>query len=152
MGCELTEAVQIGYGPFEGYGFHALKGCSAWSSGAGGETGVTAVSACTGEAMWEAMDRGVLSKELLEAAMKLVPAHAKGDFRELTRRRRTPACSLIEYRDGFKARGRDAQRLGPRGRRRGVHLRRRRSRARTSRSRASSTCSSPTRSPTSPNW
>src|SRR5207237_1291996 len=25
-GCELTGAVQIGYGPFEGYGFHALEG------------------------------------------------------------------------------------------------------------------------------
>src|SRR5262249_29048481 len=25
-GCNLTDAVQIGYGPFEGYGFHALEG------------------------------------------------------------------------------------------------------------------------------
>src|SRR5437773_3620614 len=24
-GCDLVEAVQIGYGPFEGYGFHALE-------------------------------------------------------------------------------------------------------------------------------
>jgi len=25
-GCELVEGLQIGYGPFEGYGFHALEG------------------------------------------------------------------------------------------------------------------------------
>ena len=105
-----------------------------------------------GEAMWKAMDRGELSKELLEAAIRRVPAHAKGDYRELTAKAKDAGVFLIEYRDGFKAAVRDAERLGPRGRRRRRSASPARSRARTSRGRATSTCSSPTRSPTSPTW
>src|SRR5262245_66242106 len=69
-GCELVEALQIGYGPFEGYGFHALEGLECMAERRkGGETGVRAVTCLQGEAMWAAMDRGVFSRELLEAAM-----------------------------------------------------------------------------------
>src|SRR5438093_6389505 len=53
--------------------------------------------------MWAAMDNGLWSKELLEAGMKLVPAHAKGDVREMTTRDKEAGVFLIEYRDGFKA-------------------------------------------------
>src|SRR5437660_12539059 len=85
LGCELTEAVQLGYGPLEGYGFHALEGlqCQA-ERRAGGETGVKAVRCLQGPAMWQALDRGEWSRELLEAALKLVPAHGPGGYRELT--------------------------------------------------------------------
>ncbi len=58
-GCELTGAVQIGYGPFEGYGFHALEGLQCMvERRKGGETGVKAVTCLTGEAMWEALRQG----------------------------------------------------------------------------------------------
>ena len=41
QGCEITGAVQIGYGPFEGYGFHALEGLQCMvERRKGGETGV----------------------------------------------------------------------------------------------------------------
>jgi hypothetical protein len=102
---ELTEAVQIGYGPFEGYGFHALEGLQCMAERRkGGETGVKSVECLSGKAMWEAMDRGRWSKPLLEAAMKLVPAHAKMDVREATLRGHGEAgVFLIEYRDGFRA-------------------------------------------------
>src|SRR5262249_44021407 len=87
LGCDLVEAVQVGYGPFEGYGFHALEGLQCMAERRkGGETGVKAVTCLTGKAMWEAMDRGAFSKELLEAALKLVPAHARGDYREMSAR------------------------------------------------------------------
>ena len=100
----MTEAVQIGYGPFEGYGFHALEGLQCMAERRkGGETGVKAVQCLQGKAMWEALDRGRWSKALLEAAMKLVPAHAKGDIREMTSQRAEAGVFLIEYRDGFKA-------------------------------------------------
>src|SRR3989442_9148215 len=84
-GCELVEGLQIGYGRFEGYGFHALEGLQCMAERRrGGETGVKSVQCLTGKAMWEAMDAGRWSKELLEAGMKLVPASARGDVRALT--------------------------------------------------------------------
>lgn len=104
-GAQLTEAVQIGYGPFEGYGFHALEALQCLvERRRGGETGVRAVTCLQGEAMWQAMDRGVFSRDLLEAGMALVPAHANGDYRKLTvGERREAGVFVIEYRDGFKA-------------------------------------------------
>jgi hypothetical protein len=53
--------------------------------------------------MWRAMDRGDFSRELLEAAMALVPTHANGDYRQLTTKNADSGVFLIEYRDDFKA-------------------------------------------------
>ena len=103
--CELTEAVAVGYGPFEGYGFHALEGLQCMvERRRGGETGVRAVTCLQGEAMWQALDRGVFARDLLDAAMAQVPEHAPGDFRKLTLKKGNEAgVFLIEYRDGFRA-------------------------------------------------
>lgn len=105
--CDLVEAVMIGYGPFEGYGFHALEGLQCMvERRKGGETGVKSVQCLTGADMWKALDEGRWSKEALEAAMKLVPDHAKKDVREVTTDRKQGSEAgvfLIEYRDGFKA-------------------------------------------------
>src|SRR5262249_29520325 len=87
IGCDLAEAVQVGYGPFEGYGFHALEALQCMAERRkGGETGVKTVTCLQGKAMWDAMDKGAFSKDLLEAALKLVPAHAKGDYRDVCAR------------------------------------------------------------------
>lgn len=103
-GVALTEAVQIGYGPMEGYGFHALESLQCLAERRGkGEVGVTAVTCLSGPALWEAMDRGQWSKELLEAGMALVPAHANGDVRAITSKAKDAAVWLIEYADGFRA-------------------------------------------------
>ena len=102
--CELTEAVVVGYGPFEGYGFHALEGLQCMAERRrGGETGVRAVTCLQGEEMWRAMDRGVFSRELLEAGMEHVLKHAPGDFRKWTLKSNESGVFVIEYRDGFKA-------------------------------------------------
>jgi hypothetical protein len=102
--CDLVEAVQIGYGPFEGYGFHALEGLQCMvERRRGGETGVRAVECLQGEAMWKALDAGRWSKPLLEAALKLVPAHAPGDYRAAMAKTADAGVFLIEYRDGFRA-------------------------------------------------
>src|SRR5262249_46658156 len=107
-GCELTGAVQIGYGPFEGYGFHALESLQCMvERRAGGETGVKAVTCHSGKTVtdaldgrlwgaggpagralarqvtWEAFDKYPWAQPLLDAAVKLVPAHAGGDMRRL---------------------------------------------------------------------
>jgi hypothetical protein len=103
-GTELAEAVAVGYGPFEGYGFHALEALQCLvERRRGGEVGVRRVQCLQGEEMWRAMDRGDFSRELLEAAMARVPAHANGDFRALTAKARDAGIFLIEYRDNFKA-------------------------------------------------
>jgi hypothetical protein len=103
-GCDLVEAVQVGYGPFEGYGFHALEALQCMvERRKGGETGVKAVTCLQGEAMWKAMDQGKWSKKALEAALAVVPAHAKGDYRTLTAKAKDAGVFLIEYRDGFRA-------------------------------------------------
>lgn len=101
--ADIVEAVQIGYGPFEGYGFHALEGAQCMvERRRGGETGVRSVQCLQGEEMWRALDRGAFSRELLEAAMALVPAHAKGDFRSMTLKNRESGVFLIEHRDNLK--------------------------------------------------
>ena len=103
-GCELTAAVQLGYGPLEGYGFHALECFQCMvERRKGGETGVKAVQCLQGKAMWEALDAGRFSKPLLEETIRIVPAHAKGDYRELSAKAKDAAVFLVEYRDGLTA-------------------------------------------------
>lgn len=103
-GCELTGAVQVGYGPFEAYGFHALEGLQCMvERRKGGETGVRAVTCHTGQAMWAALDRHPGTAPLLEAGVKLVPAHAPGDLREVAAKAKDAGVFEIEYRDGLRA-------------------------------------------------
>ena len=102
--CALVEAVQVGYGPLEGYGFHALEGLQCMAERRkGGETGVKAVQCLQGPAMWEALDKGHWSKALLDAALARVPAHAQSDIRAATAKAEDAGLFLIEYRDGFRA-------------------------------------------------
>ncbi len=99
----LTEAVVLGYGPAEAYGFHALEGLQCMAEHrAGGETGVAAVRVVTGEAMWKECDAGAFSRDLLEETLKHLIAHATGDYRAVTAKATDAAVWLIEYRDGFK--------------------------------------------------
>jgi hypothetical protein len=103
-GCTLMEAVQVGYGPLEAYGFHALEGLQCMAERRkGGESGVKAVQCLQGPAMWQVLDEGRWSKPLLEAALARVPAHAKEDIRTATAKTQDAGLFLIEYRDGFRA-------------------------------------------------
>lgn len=102
--CEITEAVALGYGPIEGYGFHMLEGLQCMvERRKGGEVGVKSVQVLTGDAMWQACDRGEFSKALLEETIRRAPETAKGDYREITRKRKDASVWLLEYRDGLKA-------------------------------------------------
>jgi hypothetical protein len=102
--CPLVEAVQIGYGPLEAYGFHALEGLQCMvERRRGGETGVRAVQCVQGEEMWKLLDKGAWSRPLLEKAIRLVPAHASGDYRKPMAQAKNAGVFLIEYRDGLKA-------------------------------------------------
>jgi hypothetical protein len=99
----IVEAVQLGYGPIEGYGFHALEAMQCVvERRRGGETGVAAVQCLSGDDMWKACDRGAFSRALLEEAIRRAPSYAKGDYRKTTAAAKEAAVWLIEYRDGFK--------------------------------------------------
>jgi hypothetical protein len=103
-GCELVGAVQVGYGPFEGYGFHALEGLQCMvERRKGGETGVKAVTCHSGKGMWEAFDKEPWAKPLLDVQLKMVKNHAAGDMRELTEKAEDAGIFDVEYRDGLRA-------------------------------------------------
>ena len=102
--CELTGAVQIGYGPFEGYGFHALEGLQCMvERRKGGETGVKAVTCHPAKTMWEPLDKAPWAGPVLKAALDRVAAHAAGGIRELTAKSADAGTFEIEYRDGLRA-------------------------------------------------
>jgi hypothetical protein len=100
----LEAAVMLGYGPPEGYGYHAIEGLQCMvERRAGGETGVKQVQVLTGPAMWKAADEGRLNQPCLDAALKLVSAHAPGDYRSTTEKAKDASIWFIDYRDGFQA-------------------------------------------------
>lgn len=100
----FVAAVQLGYGPLEGYGFHALEGMQCLlERRVGGETGVKSVQAFTGKAMWDALDALPHAEALLQAALKLVPSHARSDLRTTTSKTADAAVFVLDYRDGLKA-------------------------------------------------
>ncbi|MCZ2342214.1 MAG: hypothetical protein LC104_10525 [Bacteroidales bacterium] len=105
IGCPLTGAVQVGYGPFEAYGFHAIEGLQCMvERRKGGETGVRAVQVIAGPEMWKAMDAGRFSRTLTEAGFDHVPTKRQGDYRDLTTRKgRDSSAIMIEYSDGLRA-------------------------------------------------
>ena len=102
--CELLGAVQIGYGPFEGYGFHALEGLQCMvERRKGGETGVKAVTCHSPKTMWDPLDKAAWARPVLDAALGFVPAHAKGDIRAITAETKDAGTFEVEYLDGLRA-------------------------------------------------
>ena len=100
--CEIEEALAIGYGGPESYGFHALETLQCMvERRKGGETGVAAVQAVQGKAIWDAAGKGRWSRELLEAALDRLPNVREGSREE--RLRKNSPFYFIEYRDGLKA-------------------------------------------------
>ena len=101
-GCRMNEALAIGYGGSEAYGFHALEGLQCMVERRGvGETGVKSVRAVRGQAIWEAERAGLWSRDLLDAALSAQPDVKNGDVRRLLDPE--SAFFLIEYRDGLRA-------------------------------------------------
>lgn len=105
LGTELTEAVAVGYGGTEAYGFHTLEGLQCMAERRkGGETGVRSVQCVTGDAVWRAADQGFWSWKLLLAALSRSEQSsvAAATPQEIRAKTREPEAFLIEYRDGFR--------------------------------------------------
>lgn len=107
-GRPLQEIVATSYGPFDAYGFHALEmiQCLAERRKQGpghGETGVSSVRCLEGEAVWQALQSGVVKRELLDQALarlKLKPLPAGQPLEQFAR---NPTLFIVDYRDGLRA-------------------------------------------------
>ena len=99
----LEDAVAVGYGDLDAYGFHTLEVLQCMiERRAGGETGVAAVEMLEGPAVWKWRDSGDgrWSRPLLEAALSRANNPKPGRPEENARK---PFLFRIEYRDGFRA-------------------------------------------------
>ena len=117
LGAGVEEAVILGHGPLESYGYHVLEGAQALVERRDGfETGVAAVRCLDGAAFWDAWDRvnappesggpaggGPWSKALQDAALALAP-HPAEHPRDFYARRRAERPALADDRPGAGAR------------------------------------------------
>jgi hypothetical protein len=101
-GTDIEEALAVGYGGLESYGFHALETLQCMMERRkGGETGVAAVQCVEGAAVWKASEEKRWSRRLLDAALAAGTEKTKPGAPE--KNSKNPAAFLIEYRDGRRA-------------------------------------------------
>ena len=99
----ITEAVAIGYGELDAYGFHTLEGLQCLvERRKGGETGIASVQWIEGQDIWTWLDsaQGSWAKPLLEEAMRLQPVPLSFPTKA---ERQQPVLFQLNYRDGLKA-------------------------------------------------
>ena len=102
LGAAIEEALAVGYGGIESYGFHALEMLQCMvERRQGGETGVVEVQALEGDAVWKAGDDKRWSRPLLSAALATSTELTKQGSPE--ENCKTPLAFLIEYQSGLKA-------------------------------------------------
>ncbi|MGE5192445.1 MAG: hypothetical protein ACM3U2_08065 [Deltaproteobacteria bacterium] len=98
MDCEIETVVGIGYSGLDIYGIHALEFFQCLvERRRGAETGVKWVQCLEGDAFWKAIDDGIVSKDVLEAALAVIP-RKEGDMRQ----EESPALFLFQYNDGLR--------------------------------------------------
>lgn len=100
-GARLKEIVGITFHTTDAYGFHALEAIQALAEQRrGGETGIKAVQAFAGEAVWKAFDTKSFDTELFQAAWNRLPNAQTGS--QLARATvLDPRLFRIEYADGL---------------------------------------------------
>ncbi|MFH1568980.1 MAG: hypothetical protein ABIL09_13370, partial [Gemmatimonadota bacterium] len=97
----VEEAVAVGYGDGEAYGYHTIETLQCMvERRVGGETGVASVQCLVGDEVWRSRDRGEWSGELGEAACAAIENKPAGSMEEYASK---PAVFLIRYRDGLRA-------------------------------------------------
>jgi hypothetical protein len=117
-GAEIEEAVCLGYGGIDSYDFHGLETLQCMvERRRGGESGVAAVQALRGDAVWKALaadnwSRGGCSRELFETCLcrsftLSSPRPGYGnvfpELKQLPSLVADPAMYRIEYADGLRA-------------------------------------------------
>lgn len=102
-GTQIQEALMVGYGDLDAYGFHTIECLQAMvERRAGGETGVRRVELLSGEAVWRWRESGAgaWTRPLLEAALARCLKRPQGALEQVTR---NPALFLIDYNDGLRS-------------------------------------------------
>ena len=104
-GAAIEEAVSIGYGGQEAYGYHALETLQCMiERRRGGESGVVSVQCVKGDEVWKARDRGLWSEELAAAAIAQIQAICDGPIEEAVAKAvGEPLAFLMEHTDGFRS-------------------------------------------------
>ena len=96
----IEEALSIGYGGIEAYGYHALETLQCMvERRSGGEQGVVWVQCLEGDDVWRARDEGLWSGELAEAACGAIAKKPDGPMEEHAKE---PAVFLMEHSDGLR--------------------------------------------------
>ena len=123
LGCEIEDALMIGVGGSDAMDYHVLEAmqcmverrdCKGAGGRGAGEQGVSAVELIEGPSVWEALEEGRVSRELLEAALSRADSPlglTEEDGRtqdllgngELQRLCEKPRAYFVEYSDDFKA-------------------------------------------------
>jgi hypothetical protein len=99
-GTQLQEAMVVGFGETDAYGFHALEALEAVvEKRRGGETGVSSVQAFQGPEVWSLAERGLWSCDLFEAALSRTPSRVAGRPEDLVQQ---PVLFRVNYKDGMK--------------------------------------------------
>jgi len=112
-GARVREAVCVGYGGVDSYDFHALETLQCMvERRKGGESGVKWVQAYRGDSFWKAMQDGVWSRDLMDAALcrshTLKPSRPgfNNDFPTLESMQkmvRQPVAYAYEHNDGLRS-------------------------------------------------
>jgi len=98
LGCEIEAAVGIGYDGLDIYGIHALECYQCLvERRRGAESGVKWVQYLEGEAMWKALDEGIVPQDVFNAALAAVPKVGNADIRADP----DAGLFLFKYNDGF---------------------------------------------------
>jgi hypothetical protein len=102
LGARIEQAVSVGYGDLDAYGFHTLEGLQCMvERRLGGETGIAAVEWLEGDAVWKwRAGDGRWSAPLLEAALATGGRVKPGTPEQNCKR---PVLFVLEYRDGLRA-------------------------------------------------
>lgn len=108
--CEIESVLTIGRGNFETHGFHALEAQQCLIEHRQGSTGVTAVETAQGKQIWEAEQAGKWNREMLKAALAVIPNVAKGKWEEILKD--DSAFYFLEHQDGLKSTVAMVNRLG----------------------------------------
>ncbi|MGK0185982.1 MAG: glucose/arabinose dehydrogenase/cytochrome c553 [Verrucomicrobiales bacterium] len=103
--ANLKEMVTLTYGSTDAYGFHALELAQALAERRrGGETGIQAVQAFQGEAVWRAFEEGHFDLALFQAAWeRLENPRGSHDLDALRKSVGKPLLFTLEYADGWKS-------------------------------------------------
>ena len=100
--CEIEDALTIGYGGLEDYGFHALEAHQCMlERRKGGETGITAIRAVSGDEIRKSEAAGLWSSELFATARQTMPGMP--DDTRNWKPGTDSAVYLLEHRDGLRS-------------------------------------------------